>query len=218
MNDLPALIFDLDGTLVDSLPDLHRAVNAAFARLDQQFTADEVKGFVGSGAPMLISRAMKSRGHTGVGLHKDLLAAFLADYKADPAGATTIYPGVIQALHGLSARGYKLALCTNKPETPARILLRMLDLAQFFPVVIGGDSLAKRKPHPAPALACLKAIGASRALFIGDSEVDADTAERAGMPFLLFTEGFRKSPVDQIPHAVRFDHHDALIGLVTGLS
>jgi phosphoglycolate phosphatase len=218
MSDLPALIFDLDGTLVDSLPDLHRAVNAAFARLDHQFSLGDIRGFVGNGAPMLISRAMAALGRSGDGLHRDLHAAFMADYKANPAGATTIYPGTIQALNGLLARGHKLALCTNKPEVPARSLLRIMGLARFFPIVVGGDSLPTRKPDPAPALACLKATGAARALFIGDSEVDAETATRAGMPFLLFTQGYRKTEIDSIPHTARFDHHDALPDLVQAFS
>jgi phosphoglycolate phosphatase len=146
--------------------------------------------------------------------HKALTQVTLDHYNAAPSALTRPYPGVPQALAALEAAGHRLALCTNKPEAPARAILADLGLARHFPVVIGGDTLPMRKPDPAPALECVKAMGGGDAAFIGDSEVDAETAEAAGLPFYLFTEGYRKSPVSALPHRAAFSDFAALPGLI----
>jgi phosphoglycolate phosphatase len=210
------LIFDLDGTLVDSAPDIHAAVNQMLAVVGEPpLGADTVRSFIGNGVPMLITRVMHARGHApDAARHAEWEGLFLRHYEADSATLTTLYPGALAALQALAALGHPLALCTNKPAAPARHILDAFTLGPLFATVIGGDSLPTRKPDPAPLLA---ATGGGAALFVGDSEVDAETALAARVPFLLFTEGYRKSPIEALPHAARFAHFDDLPALVARL-
>ena len=123
---------------------------------------------------------------------------------------------VIAALEALQAQGHVLGLCTNKPLAPTHAVLDHLNLSRFFGAVVGGDSLPVRQPDPAPLQATLAALGANphKTLYVGDSEVDAETAQRAGLPFLLFTEGYRKTPVEDLPHRAAFRDFADLAGLV----
>ena len=208
------LIFDLDGTLIDSAPDIRAAVNRMLAGEGLgPLDLPTVTSFVGNGMPKLVERVMAAKG-IDPAPHKALTQVTLDHYNAAPSALTRPYPGVPQALAALEAAGHRLALCTNKPEAPARAILADLGLARHFPVVIGGDTLTVRKPDPAPALECVKAMGGGDAAFIGDSEVDAATAEAAGLPFYLFTEGYRKSPVSALPHQAAFSDFAALPGLI----
>ena len=209
------LIFDLDGTLIDSAPDIHAAANRMLAGEGvEPLDLPTITSFIGNGLPKLVERVMAARGMDPV-RHKMLTQITLDHYNADATTLTRPYPGVPQALQALEAAGHRLALCTNKPEAPARAVLADLGLAGHFPVIVGGDTLAVNKPDPAPALACVEAMGGGAAAYVGDSEVDAETAQRAGLPFYLFTEGYRKSPVAALPHKAAFaDFADlpALIG------
>lgn len=208
------LIFDLDGTLIDSAPDIRSAVNRMLAGEGLgPLDLPTVTGFVGNGMPKLVERVMAATG-ISPGRHKELTRITLEHYNASPSALTRPYPDVPQALAALEAAGHRLAVCTNKPEAPARAILADLGLAGHFPVIVGGDTLAVRKPDPAPALECVKALGGGAAAFIGDSEVDAETAEAAGLPFYLFTEGYRKSPVPALPHRAAFSDFMALPGLI----
>ncbi|NGM45841.1 phosphoglycolate phosphatase [Rhodobacter sp. SGA-6-6] len=208
------LVFDLDGTLVDSAPDIRAAVNRMLAGLEQgPMDLPTIIGFVGNGMPKLVERVMAARG-IDPGRHGDLTQVTLDHYAAAPSALTRPYPGAPQALAALEAAGHRLAVCTNKPEAPARAILADLGLARHFPVVVGGDSLPVRKPDPAPALACVEAHGGGAAAFVGDSEVDAETAAAAGLPFYLFTRGYRKSPVEALPHRASFSDFAELPGLI----
>jgi len=111
-----------------------------------------------------------------------------------------------------------MALCTNKPAAAASSLMRAFDLAQYCPVVVGGDILAATKPHPAPLLEAIRLLGGGSAIFVGDSEVDAETAQAAGVPFVLFTQGYRKTAVTALPHHTAFCAYAALPALVATLS
>lgn len=212
---MTALIFDLDGTLIDSAPAICAVSNAVlvaqgFPALDHA----QIRGFVGRGVPNLVSRLLEAVGEAPDGfrfqpLHDELIARYETDVQGN-----TLYPGVMQALSDLMAQGHALAIATNKPLLPAKAVLRHLGLEQFFPVVLGGDSLPTRKPDPAMAHEAQRLLNARHALFIGDSEVDADTAANAGMPFLLYTEGYRKSPVSALPHAATFSDFADLPALV----
>ena len=206
---MKAIIFDLDGTLIDSAPDIHLACNAVLSDLGMgPVTLAQVRGFVGHGAGVLVQRLI-----TAVGLpqtdHAAILAAFLARYET-AVHLTRLYPGVRGALDRLRGAGWQMGLCTNKPLAPTRAVLAHLGLVGDFAVVIGGDSLAQRKPDPAPLRATLAGLGADRALFVGDSEVDAETAQRAALPFALYTEGYRKTPIAQLPHDMAFSDFTAL--------
>lgn len=219
MAERPALIFDLDGTLIDSAPDIHAAANKVFsAKGLSPFPFESVRGFIGNGVGVLIHRLLASRNLAGdTRLHAELVENFISLYE-EAFDLTQLYPGVAEALTSLATAGHPLAICTNKPEGPARAALRHFGLQPLFPVVIGGDSLAQRKPDPAPLLAAVAALGGGRALFVGDSEVDAETAHAAGIPLALYTGGYRKAAADSLEARVVFDHHAALPGLVAHLT
>jgi len=211
---MTAIIFDLDGTLVDSAPDIRAAANRMLESEGQTpLDLPTVISFIGNGLPKLVERAMRAR-DLPMERHAELTARTLAFYDAESTARTMPYPGLTKALTKLQAQGFALGVCTNKPAAPARDILAQLDLARHFEVVIGGDTLPVKKPDPAPLRAAFEALG-REGLFVGDSEVDAETAERAGVPFLLFTEGYRKQPIEALTHRARFDRYDALPGLVT---
>ncbi|MFN4154464.1 MAG: phosphoglycolate phosphatase [Paracoccaceae bacterium] len=202
------VVFDLDGTLIDSAPDIHAAV-ARMLEGEGRAALDlaTVTSFVGNGLPKLVERVV---GRVGLDMahHPRLTKATLDHYNAASSDLTRPYPGVVAALEVLLGEGHAMAVCTNKPEAPARAILRDLGLERFFSVVIGGDSLAVTKPDPAPLHACIAALGGGPTIYVGDSEVDAATAQAARVPFALFTEGYRKTPVAELPHdAVFADFH-----------
>ncbi len=198
------LVFDLDGTLVDSAPDIHAAVSRMLA--DEALPPLDlatVTSFVGNGLPKLVERVIT---HIGLDMrqHPRLTKSTLDHYSAASSDLTRPYPGVVAVLTALQQAGHPMAVCTNKPEAPARAILRDLGLEPFFSVVIGGDSLPVTKPDPAPLHACIAALGGGPTVYVGDSEVDAATALAAHVPFALFTEGYRKTPVADLPHATQF--------------
>ena len=208
--------FDLDGTLVDSAPDLHGvACSVLAAQGHPPITLDEARGFIGQGVAVFVARMRAVRRIPDSG-QAALLAAFMARYDA-AVDLTTLYPAVPEALADLRRAGHRLALCTNKPLGPTMALLRHLTLDQHFDKIIAGDSLPTRKPDPAPLRAALDLGGSGPDLYVGDSEVDAETALRAGIPLLLFTQGYRNTPVADLPHRAAFDHFRDLPGLIAGL-
>ena len=213
-----AVIFDLDGTLIDSAPDIHAAANTLMARHGlAPFTPQETRSFIGSGVPHFITCCLRARDRAGdAALCAQLIAEFIALYEG-AVTLTQVYPGVHDALCALGAEALALGICTNKPVRPARSVLAHLALDAHFPVVIGGDSLAQRKPDPSPLQAAVAALGARDVVFVGDSEVDAETAARTGMPFVLYTEGYRKGPVAGIAHDRAFADFAQLPGIVAGL-
>ncbi|MHA7875139.1 phosphoglycolate phosphatase [Roseivivax sp.] len=197
------IAFDLDGTLIDSAPEIRGIANGILAEEGRApLSLAEATGFIGSGAGVFIAR-MRAARDLPESAQEDLRARFEARYEVS-FGLTRLYPGVPRALEALAAAGHRLALCTNKPIGPTRAVLAHLGLTGIFSAVFGGDSLSVRKPDPAPLLAALGAMGAGPCLYIGDSEVDAETAQRAGVPFLLYSEGYRKTPAEELPQAGRF--------------
>jgi len=221
VNAPPAcVIFDLDGTLVDSVPDLHAAANQTLAEAGlAPLTLDIVRGFVGDGVPVLVARCFE---HHGVAPQDEAkaVAYFLARYDALEHAQTTVYPGVAEALAALREAGVRTAVCTNKPALPAEALLRAKGLADLFDALVGGDTLPVRKPDPAPLLLCAESVGVAvdDAVYVGDSEIDAETARRANVPFILHTRGYRKHP--QTPAGARgvFDSFRELPGLIAALA
>ncbi|ABL72089.1 phosphoglycolate phosphatase [Paracoccus denitrificans] len=202
------VVFDLDGTLIDSVPDIHACVNAVL-RLHgvAPLTLDQVRGFVGGGVDLLWRRVIGTTGLPAEA-HRDLVASFMTRYH-DATGLTRLYPNVTEALGILADRGYPLGLCTNKPLGPTRAILDHFGIAHLFGMVIGGDSLPQRKPDPAPLRAAFAGLGADplkpRGVYVGDSEFDEECASNTGVPFLLFTHGYRKTPVEQMAHHGTFD-------------
>lgn len=212
------LVFDLDGTLIDSAPQIHAAANQAFStRGLPGFSFATVRGSIGDGLGVLVNRLLAHHGLAPEGaLHRDLVADLMKIYE-QAFDLTTLYPSAAEALHGLAAAGHHLAICTNKPEAPARAVLHHFGLERLFPVVIGGDSLARRKPDPAPLHAAIAALGPARTLFIGDSEVDAETARAAEVPLALFTGGYWKAAPEAMAAELVFDHHATLPRLIAQL-
>ena len=213
---MKAVVCDLDGTLIDTAPDIHAAANRMLeseghAPLDMA----TIISFIGNGLPHLVSLVMGARG-IDMGKHAELSQRTLDFYNAASSVLTKPFPGMIDALEALQGAGHRLGVCTNKPEGAAEKVLEDMGLARFFGVVIGGDSLTVKKPDPAPLHAAFEALGARARLYVGDSEVDAATAAAAAVPFALFTEGYRKVPVEELTWVATFDRFEALPGIAEG--
>ena len=208
------IVFDLDGTLIDSAPDIHGIANALLAREGlEAITLTQARDFIGNGAAVFV-RKMRAARAVPDSEQARLLADFVARYD-DAVTLTQPYPGVVAALDALLREGHILGICTNKPIRPTRSVLRHLELERYFETVWGGDSLPVHKPDPAPLHAAFDALsGGAKLLYVGDSDVDAETAQRADVPFLLYTEGYRKSDLADMPHSASFSHFDALPALV----
>lgn len=205
--DVRAVVFDLDGTLVDSRRDLAAAVNAVRRErgLDP-LPVERVVTFVGEGSRALVRRSLPE---TVDG--PDFEAAFrrfLERYDDLCLEETRPYPGIEGLLDSLTGR-YPLAVLTNKPERHTRKILAGLGLCRWLRFALGGDSLAVRKPHPAPLLETARRLGAepTRVLLVGDSATDAETARRAGVPVVLVRWGFgRAEELEGFDAVLRPDH------------
>ena len=183
-------VFDLDGTLVDSAPDLHAALDRMMARLGQPgFRRAEVTAMIGDGVRVLVERALAAR---GLAFDPAALAGFTTDYEANAAAGTRPFAGIPEVLGTLRAAGWRLGLCTNKPAAATAVLLRALDLSQVFHAVMGGDSLAVRKPDPGHLLGTIAAAGGApaRSVMIGDHRNDVMAARGAGLPCIFAAWGY----------------------------
>jgi len=183
-------VFDLDGTLVDSAPDIHASLDRLMAGLGLAgFTRAEVIGMVGDGVRALIEKALTARGRR---FDEGTLATFVADYTENAAQETRPFEGIPAALDTLAEAGWRLAVCTNKPELAARKLLEDLGLARRFAALGGGDSFPVRKPDPRHLLATLAAAGAGpeAAVMIGDHRNDVQAAAGAGVPCVFAGWGY----------------------------
>jgi phosphoglycolate phosphatase len=212
------LVFDLDGTLIDSAPQIRAAANIVFGNKDlPPFSHETVRGYIGNGVAVLVARLMTHQGlDDDAHLHAELVANFIRIYE-EAFDLTSLYPGVSTALSDLARAGHRLAICTNKPEGPTRAVLRHFGLDRFFPVIVGGDTLPRRKPDPAPLLAAIAQQGSGNAVFVGDSEVDAETARAARVPLALFTRGYRKAAPEDLGAKIIFDDYAALPRLIDHL-
>lgn len=186
----PLLVFDLDGTLVDSVPDLTAALNRLMAaRGLAPFGDADVAPMVGDGAGVLVQRAFAAR---GVAADQAALDAYAADYGQNYAVATCLYPGVADTLAQLTETGWHLAVCTNKPAVPARKLLDTLGVGGRFAAIGGGDSFPTRKPDPAHLKATIEVAGGTpdRALMVGDHANDIRAATGVGIPCIYASWGY----------------------------
>jgi len=209
-------VFDLDGTLIDSIGDLNLAANRLLSELGRAPVAiDAMRPMVGDGVGKLVERVLAARPGPEIGFD-EAVARFLGHYEKAPAEATRPYPGVPETLAALRNAGCRLAVCTNKPEAVTRLILDRLKLAPYFELVIGGDTMPYRKPDPRLLTVTVERMGAplDAALMIGDSEVDAATAAAAAVPFVLMTYGYRRGPVETIECTAALDRFEALIDLV----
>ena len=208
------IIFDLDGTLVDTAPDLTAALNAVLIREGLPIVPlDQVRHMVGRGARVLIESALTSHGISiDPDRTADLMKHFLEYYEANIAETSRPFDGVEDQLHTLSSRGHKLGVCTNKPEALSLKLLTKLGLKKFFPVVLGLDSKPYRKPDPRHLIDTVAELGGNPldSVMIGDSETDAKTAQAASIPVILVSFGYSEIPIRDLTANVVIDHFDSL--------
>lgn len=202
-----AVIFDLDGTLVDSAPDIAIAANSAFAPLGvPPFAIDDIKAMIGGGSAVLIERAVKAAGlpYTPES-HAEILSRFMGVYKAVSAQGRGLYPGVIDVLVALRAAGMKTALCTNKPAPVTDIAVAALGLAAHFDYVLGASDRIAKKPDAAMLHDCCRTLDVHprEAVMVGDSGADNGAARAAGCKIVLVDFGYSKVPVSSMgPDAV----------------
>jgi phosphoglycolate phosphatase len=211
------LIFDLDGTLIDSKLDLILSVNAMLRELGgTELPAETISGFIGHGAPVLVARALgaaaseEDRGRA--------LDFFLAHYEKHKLDNTCAYPGVAETLAELAGRGVPMAVLTNKPVRISVRILEAMGLAGFFRVIYGGNSFATKKPDPLGARTILGELNvpAGEALLVGDSEVDVQTARNAGCLAAAVNFGFGVHDRVAFPADIYIDRFEELAGLVDG--
>jgi len=210
-----ALVFDLDGTLIDSAPDLHRCLNAVLAEEGRAgVSLADIRAMVGDGAAKLVERGFAD---TGAAVDPAALPAlvqrFLLHYSAGRHALTRAFPGVVETLALLHGRGYRLGVCTNKPYRPTMEILETLGLTGYFGAVTGGDSLPVRKPDPGHLLGTLDLLGAAaeRAVMIGDSANDVAVARAAGVPALLVRYGYTTRPVEELGGDLVMDRFDEIV-------
>lgn len=199
------VVFDLDGTLVDSAAAIRDIANIQMAELGlAPLDLAESRGYIGNGAPTFLQRALRARGVEDEDLFAARLHRFEELYATAPGEANTPFPGVDRAMRDLISAGNALALCTNKPTLPTEAVLAAHRWSDLFAAIVTGDTLAERKPHPAPLLEAARRAGGGSVVYVGDSEVDAATAKAAGIPLLLYAHGYSKVPPSQLPHAAIF--------------
>lgn len=208
------IVFDLDGTLVDSAPDLIGALNVL---LTQEGIAplplEEARPFIGHGARWLIERGFTAQGHPVPDERMpEIFDRFIAHYSAHLADHTRPFPGVVACLTQLKAAGAKLSVCTNKITSLAVPILEALDLAKFFDSVIGGDLPPAPKPDARHLTMAIAAAGGrpDRAIMVGDAGTDAGAARAAGVPLVLVSFGYTEVPVAELGPDVLIDHFDHL--------
>lgn len=209
-----AILFDLDGTLVDTAPDLHRSLTHAMGMLGRPaIDIDQIRVMVGDGVRKLLERGLDATG--GMVPDSDFergVAEYMAHYDDHLADLSRPFPGVEPALLALRQAGCRLGVCTNKPQRFSEKLLDALGLARHFDVIVGGDRLAVRKPDGGHVLGTLDAMGgrAGRSLMVGDSRNDVAAARNAGVPVIAVSFGYTATPAAALGADLVIDHFDEL--------
>ncbi len=218
-----AIVFDLDGTLIDSAPDLRMAANHLLTENGRSpLTVEQVIKMIGDGVPKLVERAFQATGDGVSGV--DLVAhveRFLHFYEGHEADLSQPFPGALAAVAHLHGLGCVLGVCTNKPHAPAVAMLDALGLGGYIHTVVGGDSLdGIRKPDPRHLLATIERLGVTpgEAVMVGDNENDVAVARAAGVPVIAVTFGYAKGPPEDLGADLLIDHFDALAEALGRLS
>lgn len=210
MRDL-TVVFDLDGTLVETAPDLIRATNHALSQCELEPVAPgEIRPFISFGARAMIRRGLEFHGHrVSDDRFEELFSVFIAYYAENIAVESHLFPGLADCLENLANAGATLAVCTNKQEELSRRLLGALGISGAFAAIAGRDTFPVCKPHPDHLLGTIRLAGGDerRAVMIGDSDVDIATAKAAGIPIVAVTFGYTDTPVASLAPDAVIDHY-----------
>ncbi|MGI9492861.1 MAG: phosphoglycolate phosphatase [Geminicoccaceae bacterium] len=216
-----AVVFDLDGTLVDTAPDILAYLNDMLAELARPGLEPSLaRTMIGDGVKSLLLRGLEASGGIPADLDiENLFRRYLDRYTEEPVKQSRPFDGVIETLDTLDATGVRLGVCTNKPQEPTNRLLSRLGLDRYFGSVIGGDALPVKKPDPAHLLTILERLNVQpeRAALIGDSETDLKTARAAGLPCILVSFGYTKTPARNLGADHVIDHFADLIPVLKSL-
>ena len=198
----PTIVFDLDGTLIDTAPDLVDTLNVVLARDGlPPVPYDTARNLIGGGARIMIKRGIEAEGRDLTQAKLDeLFADFIAHYSEHIADRSQPFPGLVDALDALSAEGHRFAVCTNKLERLSVMLLKQLGLADRFAAICGQDTFGMQKPDPEVLRRTIAAAGGNpqRAIMIGDSLTDIRTARGAGVPVIAVDFGYTDRPVTEL--------------------
>ena len=210
------IAFDLDGTLVDTAPDLVGALNVLLAEEGlAPLAMDAARPFIGRGAAWLIERGFTAAGAPlAAERAPQLFERFIAYYLAHVADGSRPFPGMVDALESLRAEGAKLAVCTNKRTDLSTALLDALDLSRLFDAVVGPDRAPAAKPDARHLQAAVALAGGAieRAVMVGDAATDAGAARAAGAPLILVSFGYTEIPAAELAPDVLIHHYDELLG------
>lgn len=217
----PTILFDLDGTLVDTHPDLIGTLSwlleaEGLDPLDLQ----EAKTLIGHGMKPMIEKALKLQGRGQAADEvEEVFGRYVTAYEQRIARESRPFPGLVEALDRLAGEGMVLAVCTNKLERLARLLLEELGLAGRFAVIAGADTYTARKPDPTHILHTIRDAGGDplRAIMVGDSEPDIRAAQAARVPVIAYSGGYTAIPLIDLKPDLIIDHYDALHGGIAGL-
>jgi len=217
----PTAVFDLDGTLADTAPDLVATLNVVLGREGlPALQLAEARKMIGHGARAMIERGLEAAGREATPDHLDELYHYFLAYYADHLCVETrLFPGVLEALDRLEAQGFRLAVCTNKVKAHSVKLLEALGLAPRFAAICGRDSFPYVKPDPRHLTLTIEAVGGTprHAVMVGDSRTDIVTARTAQIPVVAVTFGYTDVPVRELDPDVVIDHFDELAAAVQRL-
>lgn len=209
------IVYDLDGTLADTAEDLVATLNWLLARERlRPFPLERAGSLLGAGARALIKRGFAASGRSlEAQAIETLFADYLKHYNAHIADRSRLYPGVDRALAAFAGAGWRQAVCTNKIESSAKLLITKLGIAERFAFVCGQDTFGVGKPDPKPLLGAIAASGGARerAIMVGDSGADIKTARAAGVPVIAVDFGYADVPVEQLGPDRVISHFDQLI-------
>ena len=215
------IIFDLDGTLVHSAPDLAYALNLCLADSNlAPISVAQAETMIGNGMPKLLRRAFSSQGKAlDDARFETEYAKFVSHYNANLLRETAPYPGAVDLLRDLKAADYRLAICTNKRQDAAQLIVDQLGLNPFFDAVVGSIEGEPRKPDATPLHRAIRLAGGTvdQALMVGDSKADADCAAATGIPCILVDFGYTTVPVNQLPNDGIISTLDALMPLLDSI-
>ena len=211
-------VFDLDGTLADTAPDIAAGINRMLADFGRAPLAEAaIRPMIGDGARNLLRRVMEATGGSTEKLLDEAHPRYLDHYAAHVCDGTLPFPGVEAAMDGLAVLGARLAVCTNKSERMTGLLLDALGWTERFSAICCGDMFPRFKPDPDSLLEAVRRAGGGRAVLVGDSFVDAGAARAAQLPFVAVSFGFRDRPLEALGADAVIDRYDQLIPALRAL-